>query len=196
MDPYNYRPISAILYKFQFGFRKGHSTSQAIAEIADNLRNAIDNNLYSCGVFLDFSRAFDTVNHTILLKKMERYGIRGVPLRIFASYLTNRQQYVQMGNTVSSEQTMTCGIPQGSSLGPVLFLIYINDLPNCSSTLTFRIFADDTNVFASARDLKVLEKIVNSELKKVKIWYDVNRLSINFSKTNFMIIKSQKKKDD
>ena len=78
---------------------------------------------------------------------------------------------------------MTCGIPQGSSLGQLLFLIYINDLPNCSNALTFRIFADDTNVFASARDLKVLEKIVNSELKKVKIWCDVNRLSIIFSKT-------------
>ena len=220
MDPFNYRPISTlsaltqffeklickqlvnylekheILYEFQFGFRKGHSTSQAIAEIADNLRNAIDDNLYSCGVFLDFSKAFDTVNHTILLKKMERYGIRGVPLQLFASYLTNRQQYVQMGSTVSSEQTMTCGIPQASSLGPVLFLIYTNDLPNCSNALTFRIFADDTNVFASASDLKVLEKIVNSELKKVRIWCDINRLSINFSKTNFMIIKSQTKKDD
>ena len=90
---------------------------------------------------------------------------------------------------------MTYGIPQGSSLGPVLFLIYINDLPNCSNALTFRIFVDDTNVFASARDLRVLEKIVNSELK-VKTWCGVNRLSINFSKTNFMIIKSQKKKDD
>ena len=220
MDPFNYRPISTlstltrifekliykqfvnylekheILYKFQFGFRKGHSTSQAIAEIADNLRNAIDHNLYSCGVFLDFSKVFDTVNHTILLEKVERYGIRGVSLQFFANYLANRQQYVQMGNTVSSEQTMTCGIPQGSSLGPVLFLIYINDLLNCSSALTFRIFEDDTNVFASARDLKTLEKIVNSELKKVKIWCDVNRLSINFSKTNFMIIKSPNKKDD
>ena len=117
-------------------------------------------------------------------------------LQIFANYLASRQQYVQMGNTVLSEQTMTCGIPQGSSLGPVLFLIYINDLPNCSSALTFRIFADNTNVFASARDLKTLEKTVNSELKKVKIWCDVNRLSINFSNTNFMIIKSPKKKDD
>ena len=127
---------------------------------------------------------------------MERYGIRGVPLQFFASYLINRQQYVQMGNTVSSKQTMTCGIPQGSSLGPVLFLIYISDLPNCSNALTFRIFADDTNVFASARDLKVLEKTVNSELKNVKIWCDVNRLSINFTKSNFMIIKFKKKKDD
>ena len=113
MEPFNYRPISklsaltqkfickqfvnylekhAILYEFQFGFRRGHSTSQAIAEIADNLRNAIDNNLYSCGEFLDFSKAFDTVNHTFLLKKMERYGIQGVPRQFFASYLTNRQQ--------------------------------------------------------------------------------------------------------
>ena len=91
---------------------------------------------------------------------MELYGIRGVPLQRFASYLTNRQQYVQMGNTVSSKQTMTCGIPQGSSLGQVLFLIYINDLPKCSNALTFRIFADDTNVFVSARNLKDLEEIV------------------------------------
>ena len=127
---------------------------------------------------------------------MEHSGIRGVPLQLFASYLTNRQQYVQMGNTVSSNQTMTCCIPQRSSLGPVLFLIYINDLPNCSNALTFRIFADDTNVFASARNLKDLEEVVNSELKKVKIWCDVNRLSINFTKTNFMIIKSSKKKDN
>ena len=101
-----------------------------------------------------------------------------------------------MGNTVSSRQAVTCGIPrQGSSLGPVLFLIYINDLPNCSSLLTFRIFADDTNVFASARDLKSLEQLINTELKKVKLWCDANKLLINFSKTNFMIVKSPRKRD-
>ena len=178
LNPSNYRPIStlsaltqifekliweqlvnylercSIFYQYQFGFRKGHSTAQAIAEIADNLRKSIDNNLYTCGVFLDFSKAFDTVNHSILLKKIEQYRKRGIPLQLFTSYLTNRQQYTVLGNTVSSRQAVTCGIPQGSSLGPVLFLIYINDLPNCSSLLTFRIFADDTNVFASARDLK------------------------------------------
>ena len=126
---------------------------------------------------------------------MEQYGIRGVPLQLFTSYLTNRQQYTAIGNFVSLKLTVTCGIPQGSSLGPVLFLIYINDLPNCSTILTFRIFSDDTNVFASARDLKSLEQQINTELKKVKIWCDANKLSINFSKTNFMIVESPRKKD-
>ena len=219
LDPSNYRPIStlsaltqifekliceqlgnylerrSIFYQYQFGSRKGHSTAQAIGEIADNLRKSIDNNLYTCGIFLDFSKAFDTVNHSILIKKIEQYGIRGIPLQLFTSYLTNRQQYTALGNTVSSRQVVTCGIPLGSLLGPVLFLIYINDLPNCSSLLTFRIFADDTNVFASARDLKTLEQLINTELKNVKIWCDANNLSINFSKTNFMIIKSPRKRD-
>ena len=167
----NYLERCSILYQYQFGFRKGHSTAQAITEIADNLRKCIDNNMYTCGVFLDFSKAFDTVNHSILLKKMEQYGIRGVPLQLFTSYLTNRLQ----GNTVSTQQAVTCGIPQGSSLGPVLFLIYINDLPNCSSVLSFRILADDTNVFASAHDLRSLEQLINTVLKKVKLWCDANK---------------------
>lgn len=113
----------------------------------------------------------------------------------FENYVADRQQYVRMGNCVSSKQTMTCGIPQRSSPGLVLFLIYINDLPNCSSALSFRIFADDTNVFALARDQKLSRKQLTLNLKKVKMWCDVNRLSINFSKTNFMIIKSPKQKD-
>ena len=145
VDPSNFRPISIlnsfaqifeklvysqvltylekhdILNKFQFGFRKGRSTEQAIAEISDNLKRAVDNNLYTCGVFLDFAKAFDTVNHQILLKKLEAYGIRGIPLKWFTSYLFNRQQYVSVNSVESSKQTMKCGIPQGSSLGPLLF---------------------------------------------------------------------------
>ena len=177
-DPFNFRPISTlttftqvleklfykqiinyierqnIIYQCQFGFRKGYSTSMAISEITNSLRKAIDNNLYTCGVFLDFTKAFDTVNHGILLDKLEAYGIRGIPLNWFVNYLTDRRQYVDLGGVKSSEQTIICGIPQGSTLGPLLFLIYINDLPNSSDKLDYKVFADDTNIFASSVNLK------------------------------------------
>ena len=107
----------------------------------------MDKKLVTYGLFLDFSRAFDTINHDILLSKLYRYGIRLNPLRLFQNYLYNRYQVVEIGYTISSSQTIICGIPQGSTLGPLLFLLYINDLPNCSSKLSFRIFADDTNMF-------------------------------------------------
>ena len=147
-----------------------------------------------CYIFR-FTKAFDTVNHLILLAKLEKYGIRGMPLKWFTSYLTNRQQYVSLGDTQSSLQTVRCGIPQGSSLGPLLFLLYINDIPNSSNKLSFRIFADDTNIFTSSSNLKQLETTVNEELKKVKHWCNINKLSLNLEKTNYMIIKSPRKKE-
>ena len=122
------------------------------------------------------------------------YGIRGLPLQWFTNYLTNRQQYVSLAGVESSRQTVVCSVPQGSSLGPLLFLIYINDISNCSEKLSFRIFADDTNIFASSPNATQLETLINQELLKVKEWCDTNRLSINFKKTNYMIIKSSKKK--
>lgn len=106
-----------ILFPHQVGFRKDHSTAQAIIlETTDNLRKAIDQNLYTCGVLLDFSKAFETVNHQILLNKLEAYGIRGIPLKWFTNYLTDRQRYVALGNTESTKRTMICGVPQGTSL--------------------------------------------------------------------------------
>ena len=170
-DPANYRPISTLssfskvfekliynhLYTFleKYGifvlvsiwFRKGYSTEQAVLEITDSRKKAMDKKLVTCGIFLDFSKAFDTINHDILVSKLYRYGIRANPLRWFENYLYNRNQVFKIGDTISSSQTIICGIPQASTLGPLLFLLYINDLPNCSSKLSFRIFADDINMF-------------------------------------------------
>ena len=183
-----------IIYNYQFGFRKKHSTEQAILELTDKLKSAIDNRQLTCGLFLDFSKAFDTVNHKILLEKLQKYGIRGVPLQWFTSYLTNRQQYVRIDNTDSEMLRMTCGVPQGSTLGPLLFLLYINDMPNCSKKLSFRIFADDTNVFYSGKSVSEIEIVMNEEIKKIHNYCATNKLSINFKKTNFMIIGSKQKK--
>ena len=141
-----YKQLINILTECQFGYRKGYSTQQAIAEITENFKKAIDSNFYTCGVFLDFAKAFDTVNHEILLKKLQAYGIRGTPLNWFSNYVTNRKQYVSLNGTNSSLKTVICGIPQGSTVGPLLFLLYINDIVNSSDKLSFRLFADDTNV--------------------------------------------------
>ena len=138
-----------ILYKYQFWFRKVYSTEKAILEITDNLKLATDKGQITCGLFLDLSKAFDTVNHEILLSKLYLYGIRGTPHNCFESYLHNRRQYVKIDCTKSSYENITCGIPQGSTLGPLLFLLYVNDLPNCVDKLSVRSVAADTNLFYS-----------------------------------------------
>ena len=133
------------MYKYQFGFWKGYSTEQAILEITDNLNSAIDNKQITCGLALDFSKAFDTVNDDILFSKLYANEICGTPSKWFKSYLCNRTQFVKIDEIKSSMETITSGIPQGSTLGPLFFLLYFNDLPNPSEKLSFRIFADDTN---------------------------------------------------
>ena len=155
-----------ILFINQFGFRKRCSTIHALLDIIERIRDNMDNCMYGCGVFIDLKKAFDTVNHEILLTKLEHYGIRNNMLNWFRSYLTDRKQYVSFNGESSEILNITCGVPQGSVLGPLLFLLYINDLPNISNKLSFFLFADDTNLYYESDDLIELEKTMNKELKK------------------------------
>ena len=136
-----------ILHENQFGFRSGLSTSMALLQLVDELTESIDSKKVTIGVFVDLAKAFDTIDHDILLKKMLHYGIRGVALRYFRSYLENRKQFVSIDGLKSDLSTIVCGVPQGSILGPILFLLYINDLNSVSKILKTIMFADNTNLF-------------------------------------------------
>ena len=178
-----------LLYKFQFGFREKHSTYMPLIIILDKITEALDNGNYVIGIFLDFRKAFDTVNHKILLDKLYHYGIRGPAYRWFVSYLTDRQQYVCFEDSVSDSKPVTCGIPQGSVLGPLLFLLYINDLASVSQLLTAFLFADDSNLFHIGTNITTMCETINNETKKIVDWLRANRLSLNIDKTNFMVFK-------
>ena len=152
-----------IIFKHQFGFKKNYFTDQAILELTDNLKMKIDSNEAICSIFLDLSKSFDTVNYRILLHQLYRYGIRGVPLQWFKSYLESRTQYAEIENVKSNPLSIQCRVPQGSTLGPLLFLIYINDMPKCLEKANIRTFADDTNLLYSSNSLQDLEKTINEE---------------------------------
>ena len=183
-----------LLYKLQFGFRSDHSTAMALMTLVDNISNSIENGKFTLGVFLDFSKAFDCLNHKILFQKLEFYGVRDVALEWFKSYLKNRKQYVVFNKTESNYMNISCGVPQGSILGPLLFLLYVNDIVNVSTLLFPMLFADDTNVFLNGKDIDDLSITMNEELEKLYIWLKANKLSLNVKKTHYMVFRSVKKK--
>ena len=179
-----------ILSNSQFGFRQKHSTTHALLSFIDKVAHAIDDMSHTIGVFLDFSKAFDTIDHEILLYKLSHYGIRGQALAWFRDYLTARKQFVSINGQDSPMKLISCGVPQGSLLGPLLFILYINDLQNSSQILSFICFADDTNLFLSHRNPNTLLNLMNNELQLVQSWIHANKLSLNIEKTNYMLFSN------
>ena len=179
--------LNNILSRHQFGFQQGFNTSDAVLAFLNQIYNELDDGKVLMPVYLDFSKTFDTVNHHILLQKLEHYGIRGITGSWFASYLSNRKQYISIDDKISTTRTINMGVPQGSVIGPILFLIYINDMSR-SSNLDFVHFADDTTIIASEFTERSLFAKVNRELSSIDRWLRVNRLSLNIKKTKYMII--------
>ena len=182
-----------ILYEYQFGFRPSFSTYLALIMSVDKITTALERGNYVLGVFLDFSKAFDTIDHDILLRKLDYYGVRGIALEWFRSYLLDRSQYVSYDGVSSSKQRILCGVPQGSILGPLLFLVYVNDLAYIIQELYTIMYADDSNLFNEGPDLHVLEFKMNESLKDISLWLKVNKLSLNIDKTHFLIFKNRRK---
>ena len=183
----HYLESNSSLYPRQFGFRPSHSTINALQELTIQLYNNVDASKFVVGVFLDLSKAFDTVDHVILLQKLSHYGVRGVALEWFSSYLSNRVQCTKINNMVSDWLPVTCGVPQGSILGPLLFLIYVNDLHRASQELTTIMYADDTNVFFSHDNIDTAITTTNNLLVHLVDWFKANKLSLNREKTKCMI---------
>ena len=182
-----------ILYEFQFGFRKNHSTAHAVMEVLDNIYQHCDNHEITMGIYLDLQKAFDTVNHSVLIGKLDIYGVRGVVLNWFTSYLNNRKQYTVLSNHESDLDTVKYGVNQGSVLGPLLFLIYMNDIQYAVPNAKLKLFADDTNLFLHNSDPAKLFDSANTSMSQLSKWFTTNGLSLNLSKTCYSIFGTKLK---
>ena len=180
----NYMDTNKLFYNDQYGFRPRHSTELAAVRFVTDLIKDMDNYKIPTTVLIDLSKAFDTLNHDILLSKLGYYGVSGVELRLLSNYLSDRVQYVEYLGAISQSRSIGVGVPQGSILGPLLFLIYINDLPNSSDMFNILMYADDTTLFCNFDTTCNSEKI-NSELEKIYRWLCSNKLSLNVGKTKF-----------
>jgi len=190
---YSYLNNKKFFYNYQFGFRKNYSTTLALIEVIDSIYSHIDKHEFTIGIYLDLQKAFDSVNHKILFKKLYNNGVRGEVHAWFQSYLSDRKQTTLHSDVYSDFGIITCGVPQGSVLGPLLFLIYINDIQCAVTDAKVRLFADDTNLFIHGKSLGELEITANNTLKQLTQWMAANKLSINIDKTCYSIFSPKNK---
>ena len=191
---YQYLSDNSLLTEYQYGFRKMHSTVSALLDSTNSWYVNMDRKMFNLVVLLDLKKAFDTIDHSILLSKLELYGITGNALSMIRSYLiSGRNKKCQLGDKMSTARRIECGIPEGSILGPLFFLIYINDLPQCLNHATARLFADDTNLTVAGISIQEIESNMNRDLPYVNEWLLANKLSLNVVKTEFILIGSAQK---
>lgn len=186
----DYFEQNKLLYKSQYGFRKGHSTEMACQELIDKLLWMMEDKLVPIGIFIDMTKAFDTIDHGILLSKLEFYGIKGTELQLLQSYLTNRKQFTVVDENPSDLGSVITGVPQGSILGPLIFNIYINDINNASDLFEMITYADDTTLITSMNVMEKHPHKINKELENISTWLKINRLTVNTKKTKFMIFQN------
>ena len=184
---YAYLTKNKIITSKQFGFRSKLSTGTALAHFTDHILQNMDSGRLTVAVFLDLSKAFDTVGHHLLLQKLTNIGLADSTVQWFRSYLTNRSQITAVGDANSLAAQMPVGVPQGSILGPLLFLIYVNNLPNCPLASDIVLYADDTVLYYSSENLTDLQRHLNADLETVSEWFSRNLLTLNLSKCNFAI---------
>ena len=215
-DVSNYRPISLLssfskiyeklmhkrvlefldknnsLFENQYGFRPGRSCEHALLNAQNSILQSLGKNQVALLLLIDYSKAFDVIDHSILLKKLEHYGIRGIALRWFESYLTGREQYVSINGTHSSRRPIKHGVPQGSILGPLLFIIYINDLPQISRLAKFILYADDANIIITGKSMHEITTELSRITPILVNWVQRNGLALNLKKTNYMLFSKMK----
>ena len=183
-----------LLHKTQSGFRSQHSCETALTHMIDSWLEAIDNGKMVGLVLVDFKKAFDLVDHKILLRKLEMYGIKNETLQWFTSYLTERRQQVKVNNSNSSFKPVSCGVPQGSILGPLLFLIFINDLPLCINNVFIDLYADDTTLYFIHTSQEIIEQNLQAALNELQLWCKSNGMMLNSAKTKVMFVTTNQKR--